>query len=112
MGNGGNPNQMLELTRKINEARSLAVDNEKRIIELEKALAEKNEWYQTIRDLIGKKVTIRMVNGDDVLGFLRSVDRYTMLVDVVGETTPVIDTQFRGIPVIVHKGAIATIRPV
>jgi small nuclear ribonucleoprotein (snRNP)-like protein len=120
-GNGGGmgPNQALEFTRRINEANSRAVENEKRIIELEKTVNDKSQWNTTVRGWMGTKVSIRLLTGEHVVGDLRALDRYTLLVDgshmvdttvsdggIVATKKAVDDTPRE---IIIHKGAIATI---
>ena len=65
---------------------------------------EMNLWNSRVRDWIGKKVDIQLVNNESVTGILRWVDRYTLCVDEADMP----DTEPE--PAIVHKGAIAVIR--
>ena len=64
-------------------------------------LDEKNQWNSLVRSWVGKEVQIALLLPDTfVIGVLRWVDRYTMCID-----------ERSGRPVIVHKGAVAMIRP-
>lgn len=102
---GISSNQLAELNQKIHTAHAKALDNEKRIQELEKIVNDKSQWNQTVRGWIGSKVYIELLTGNSVVGVLRTLDRYTLLVekDVSRSEAP------RLVEVIIHKGAIATI---
>lgn len=95
----------VELGHKIHEAFSKALDNEKRIQELEKTVNDKSQWNNTVRGWIGKRVRVRLLTNGEITGDLKGLDRYTLL--VFGTYT----SSVTDIPndVIIHKGAIATI---
>ncbi len=79
-------------------------DLRKKISELEgkllEALAEKNLWNHTLRKWQEeeKQVTFSLLTGGQVVGKIEWIDRYTIGVASNGDT------------IIVHKGAIATIK--
>jgi hypothetical protein len=72
--------------------------------ELTEALAERNLWNTVLRKWQddGRTIHVRLVSeSEDISGTIKWVDRYT-----IGITCVALSTE----PVIIHKGAIATIR--
>jgi hypothetical protein len=81
---------------------------------LREYLDEKNQWNSTVREWIGKEVIISLLihpehtESHAICGQLLWIDRYTMCLMVQTSTDA---SQPSMQPVIIHKAAIATIRP-
>lgn len=107
----GNAN-FAELNRKLHEMSGKTLDNEKRIQELEKTVNDTSQWNNTVRSWIGQKILVRLQDGIEVRGELKSLDRYTIFIvghafdgeKYVNATKAGEDTE-----IIVHKGSIGFI---
>ena len=65
---------------------------------VQEQLSEKNQWNPVLRGWVGSRVAVSLMSGAVITGELRWVDRYTLCLHE------------EGAELIVHKGAIATLR--
>jgi small nuclear ribonucleoprotein (snRNP)-like protein len=101
-----------ELSNKLHEMSVKALDNEKRIQELEKTVNDKSQWNNTVRGWVGQKVLVRLQDGVEVRGELKSLDRYTLYVlgsAFDGENYVSSTKAGEAVEIIVHKGSIGFI---